>query len=97
MENDALDKADQVAAEKAEALETALEIAKDAATTPEEADERDKLLEEIRKLNSELDETKGERDRFKRERDEANTTLRSIDTDKVKEKLEFDEIFNKGE
>lgn len=86
-------KADQEAMVELKQLETAVEIAKDIAPTPEEASERDKLLEKIRSLEKELDETKGERDTFKRERDEANNNLRTMRGNTDEDKLEFDKIF----
>lgn len=89
---DPIAKADQQAKVEVEQLETAVEIAKDIASTPEQAAERDKLLAEIRDLKKRLDETTGERDRFKKERDEANNTLR-MNANKETPKSEFDEIF----
>lgn len=89
-------KADQKAMVEIEQLETAVSIAKDIATTPEQAAERDKLLEEIRILKKQLDETTGERDRFKKERDEANNNLR-MNANKETPKSEFDEIFGGSE
>lgn len=86
-------KADEQAMVELEQLETAVEIAKDIAPTPQEANERDKLLSEIARLKKQLDETTGERDRFKRERDEANNNLRSMSAKNEAPKSEFDEIF----
>lgn len=92
-ETNALGIADRQAMNELEQTETALKIAKDCAKTPEEASERDNLLEELDKLKKRLDETIGERDRFKKERDEANASLREMSTNKRQEEpTEFDEI-----
>lgn len=93
MEDNALAVADRQATNELEQTETALEIAKDVAKTPEEATERDKLLEEIRDLKKRLDETVGERDKFKRERDEANANIRGLaSNDKENKTSQFDEL-----
>lgn len=90
----AIAKADEQAQNELGQAKTALEIAKDVATTPEQATERDKLIEQINKLQKQLDETTGERDTFKRERDEANASLREMSTaNKAKGDDDFDKIF----
>ena len=92
--NKNLSVADKKATEELEETKVALEIAKDIAKTPEEAKERDKLIEKINELKKRLDMTIGERDRFKKERDEANENLMSMSVDNKKnEKDEFDELF----
>lgn len=92
MEENDLEVADRKATEELEKTKEALEIAKDIAKTPEEASERDRLIEEVNELKKRLDETIGERDKFKRERDEANSNIREM-ANKEEEKSEFDELF----
>lgn len=86
--------ADQKALEELAETQVALEIGKKVANTPEEAQEREELIQKIDELQKRLDETIGERDRYKKERDEANSNLRDMSGNKKEdEKSEFDELF----
>lgn len=92
-EKEAIAIADQKTYEELDEAKVALEIGKKVADTPEEATEREKLIEQIDELQKRLDETIGERDRYKKERDEANSNLREMNAEKEDEKSEFDELF----
>ena len=85
---------DEKAMEELEEAKVALEIAKKQAPDESQANEREKLIEEIDDLKKRLDETVGERDKFKKERDEANEKIMSMSVDKDQDEDKFEDLLD---